>query len=108
MLDDYLFTSESVSEGHPDKVSAQISDSIVDLLLSKDPEARVACATLTTTQLVLLAAEIRCTGVYENGAWAPRALDEIAATVRRTVKEYGSEQDALHWDKARYENNAHG
>ena len=51
----YLFTSESVSEGHPDKVSDQISDAIVDLFLSKDPEARIACETLTTTQLVVLA-----------------------------------------------------
>ena len=49
MRESYLFTSESVSEGHPDKVSDQISDSIVDLFLSKDPEARIACETLTTT-----------------------------------------------------------
>jgi S-adenosylmethionine synthetase len=52
MRTNYLFTSESVSEGHPDKVSDQISDAIVDLFLSKDPEARIACETLTTTQLV--------------------------------------------------------
>ena len=69
MRSDYLFTSESVSEGHPDKVSDQISDSIVDLFLAKDPEARVACETLTTTQKVVLAGEIRCRGVYENGKW---------------------------------------
>ena len=55
MRNSFLFTSESVSEGHPDKVADQISDSIVDLFLSKDPEARVACETLTTTQLVVLA-----------------------------------------------------
>ncbi len=53
MRNSFLFTSESVSEGHPDKVADQISDSIVDLFLSKDPEARVACETLTTTQLVV-------------------------------------------------------
>ena len=53
MRSDYLFTSESVSEGHPDKVSDQISDAIVDLFLSKDPEARVACETMTTTQRVI-------------------------------------------------------
>ena len=82
MRNSFLFTSESVSEGHPDKVSDQISDSIVDLFLSKDPEARVACETLTTTQLVVLAGEIRCKGVYEDGAWAPGALDEIEATPR--------------------------
>ena len=68
MRDSYLFTSESVSEGHPDKVSDQISDAVVDLFLSKDPEARIACETLTTTQLVVLAGEIRCNGVFEHGA----------------------------------------
>ena len=77
MRNSFLFTSESVSEGHPDKVADQISDSIVDLFLSKDPEARVACETLTTTQLVVLAGEIRCKGVFENDEWAPGALDEI-------------------------------
>lgn len=96
MRHDYLFTSESVSEGHPDKVSDQISDAIVDLFLSKDPEALIACETLTTTQLVVLAGEIRCKGVYENGAWAPGAQEEIEATVRRTVKEIGYEQEGFH------------
>ena len=84
MRNSYLFTSESVSEGHPDKVSDQISDAIVDLFLSKDPEARVACETLTTTQRVVLAGEIRCKGVYENGEWADGALEEIEQTVRET------------------------
>ena len=60
MRSSYIFTSESVSEGHPDKVSDQISDAIVDLMLSKDPEARIACETMTTTQRVVLAGEIRC------------------------------------------------
>jgi S-adenosylmethionine synthetase len=100
MRSDYLFTSESVSEGHPDKVSDQISDAIVDLFLSKDPEARIACETLTTTQLVVLAGEIRCKGVYENGAWAPGAQEEIEATVRRTVREIGYEQDGFHWESS--------
>jgi S-adenosylmethionine synthetase len=108
MRNSFLFTSESVSEGHPDKVSDQISDAIVDLFLSKDPEARVACETLTTTQLVVLAGEIRCKGVYEDGAWAPGALDEIEATVRRTVKEIGYEQEGFHWETLRFENNLHG
>jgi S-adenosylmethionine synthetase len=104
----YLFTSESVSEGHPDKVSDQISDAIVDLFLSKDPEARVACETLTTTQLVVLAGEIRCKGVYENGAWAPGALEEIEATVRNTVREIGYEQSGFHWQTLTFENHLHG
>jgi S-adenosylmethionine synthetase len=108
MRSSYLFTSESVSEGHPDKVSDQISDSIVDLFLSKDPEARIACETLTTTQLVVLAGEIRCKGVYENGEWAPGALEEIEKTVRNTVKEIGYEQDGFHWETLRFENNLHG
>ncbi|WP_313333517.1 methionine adenosyltransferase [Sphingobium yanoikuyae] len=108
MRNQFLFTSESVSEGHPDKVADQISDAIVDLFLSKDPEARIACETLTTTQLVVLAGEIRCKGVYENGAWAPGAQEEIEATVRATVKRIGYEQDGFHWESFRFENNLHG
>ncbi len=108
MRNQFLFTSESVSEGHPDKVADQISDAIVDLFLSKDPEARIACETLTTTQLVVLAGEIRCKGVYENGAWAPGAEEEIEATVRETVKRIGYEQDGFHWETFRFENNLHG
>ena len=107
MRNSFLFTSESVSEGHPDKVADQISDSIVDLFLSKDPEARVACETLTTTQLVVLAGEIRCKGVFENDEWAPGALEEIEATVRNTVKEIGYEQSGFHWNEFRFENNLH-
>ena len=108
MRNQFLFTSESVSEGHPDKVADQISDAIVDLFLSKDPEARIACETLTTTQLVVLAGEIRCKGVYEDGAWAPGAQEEIEATVRETVKRIGYEQDGFHWETFRFENNLHG
>ena len=107
MRNSFLFISESVSEGHPDKVADQISDSIVDLFLSKDPEARIACETLTTTQLVVLAGEIRCKGVFENDEWAPGALDEIEATVRKTVKDIGYEQAGFHWESFRFENNLH-
>jgi len=108
MRSDYLFTSESVSEGHPDKVADQISDAIVDLFLSKDPEARIACETLTTTQLVVLAGEIRCKGVYENEQWAPGAQEEIERTVRQTVKDIGYEQDGFHWEKLEFINRLHG
>ena len=108
MRSSFLFTSESVSEGHPDKVSDQISDSIVDLFLSKDAEARVACETLTTTQRVVLAGEIRCKGVFENGKWAPGALQEIEDTVRKTVREIGYEQDGFHWETLTFENHLHG
>jgi S-adenosylmethionine synthetase len=108
MRSDYLFTSESVSEGHPDKVADQISDAVVDLFLSKDPEARIACETLTTTQLVVLAGEIRCKGVYENDQWAPGAQEEIERVVRETVKRIGYAQSGFHWQTFRFENNLHG
>jgi S-adenosylmethionine synthetase len=116
MRSTYLFTSESVSEGHPDKVSDQISDAIVDLFLSKDPEARIACETLTTTQLVVLAGEIRCKPVYDedrpewkdNGYWAPGAKEEIERTVRETVKRIGYEQSGFHWETFTFENHLHG
>jgi S-adenosylmethionine synthetase len=108
MRSDYLFTSESVSEGHPDKVSDQISDAIVDLFLSKDAEARIACETLTTTQLVVLAGEIRCKGVYENGQWAEGAKDEIEQVVRGVVKRIGYEQDGFHWKTLTFQNHLHG
>jgi S-adenosylmethionine synthetase len=107
MRNSFLFTSESVSEGHPDKVADQISDSIVDLFLAKDPEARVACETMTTTQLVVLAGEIRCKGIFENGAWAEGALEEIERTVRQTVREIGYEQSGFHWESFTFQNNLH-
>jgi S-adenosylmethionine synthetase len=114
MRKNYLFTSESVSEGHPDKVSDQISDAIVDLLLSKDPEARVACETLTTTQKVILAGEIRCKPVYdeerwpEHHGWAPGARDEIEEVVRGVVRDIGYEQEGFHWKSLDFANHLHG
>ncbi|WAT17368.1 methionine adenosyltransferase [Aurantiacibacter sp. MUD11] len=116
MRQSYLFTSESVSEGHPDKVSDQISDAIVDLMLAKDPEARVACETMTTTQRVILSGEIRCAPMYdldnpewgENGGWAPGAKEEIERAVRQTVREIGYEQDGFHWQTLTFENHLHG
>src|SRR4249920_2419135 len=104
MRQSYLFTSESVSEGHPDKVADQISDAIVDLFLSIDPEARIACETLTTTQLVVLAGEIRGKGVYENDEWAPGIPEKVEAAVRRTVREIGYAQDGFHWEKFEFIN----
>ncbi len=116
MRANYLFTSESVSEGHPDKVSDQISDAIVDLMLAKDPESRVACETMTTTQRVILSGEIRCAPMYdannaawaENGGWAPGAKEEIERAVRHTVREIGYEQDGFHWQTLIFENHLHG
>ncbi|NMN05639.1 MULTISPECIES: methionine adenosyltransferase [unclassified Novosphingobium] len=108
MRSDYLFTSESVSEGHPDKVADQISDAIVDLFLSKDPEARIACETLTTTNLVVLAGEIRGRGIMDtSGEWAPGVREEVEAVVRATVKRIGYEQEGFHWQTFRFENNLH-
>ena len=116
MRTNYLFTSESVSEGHPDKVSDQISDAIVDLMLSKDAESRVACETMTTTQRVILSGEIRCAPMYdannadwaENGGWAPGAKEEIEQAVRRTVRDIGYEQEGFHWKTLTFENHLHG
>ncbi|MGN6499226.1 MAG: methionine adenosyltransferase [Tsuneonella sp.] len=108
MRSDYLFTSESVSEGHPDKVSDQISDAIVDLFLSKDPQARVACETLTTTQKVVIAGEIRGQGIMDTeGNWAPGVEQEIEDTVRGVVREIGYEQDGFHWQTLDFANNLH-
>ncbi len=99
---------KSVSEGHPDKVSDQISDAIVDLFLAKDPEARIACETLTTTQLVVLAGEIRGKGIMdEDGNWAEGVPEEVERTVRQTVKDIGYAQSGFHWETLRFENNLH-
>jgi S-adenosylmethionine synthetase len=114
MRSNYLFTSESVSEGHPDKVADQVSDAIVDLLLSKDPEARVACETFVTTQRIVIGGEIRCRPIYDEEkfkdthGWAPGARDEIEQVVRHAVKRIGYEQDGFHWQTASFENHLHG
>jgi S-adenosylmethionine synthetase len=114
MRSSYLFTSESVSEGHPDKVADQISDAIVDLFLSKDPEARIACETLVTTQRIVIGGEIRCKGVFDleqfadTHGWAPGSRDEIEQVVRHTVQRIGYEQDGFHWQTASFENHLHG
>ncbi len=105
----YIFTSESVSEGHPDKVADRISDTVVDLFLAKDPYARVACETLTTTNRVVLAGEIRGQGIMDaKGAWAPGVTEEIEAAVRAAVKDIGYEQDGFHHATFSFENHLHG
>ena len=105
---EYLFTSESVSEGHPDKVADQISDAIVDLFLSKDPEARVACETMTTTNRIVLAGEVRGAGMIDrDGDWSPGVLEEIQTVVRQVVKDIGYEQDGFHWQNLHFENHLH-
>ena len=84
----YLFTSESVSEGHPDKVCDRISDMVVDSYLSKDPFSRVACETLTTTNKVILAGEIRAPEIKK---------EEIIQKVRDCIKDIGYDQDGFSW-----------
>ena len=87
----YLFTSESVSEGHPDKVADRISDEVVDAFLGADPYARVACETMVTTNRIILAGEVR----------GPEGIvDTLEAKVRAAVKDIGYEQEGFHWDRA--------
>jgi S-adenosylmethionine synthetase len=99
-LHDYLFTSESVAEGHPDKVCDQISDAIVDLYLSRDPEARVALETLATTNFVVLAGETRSA--------VPVHKDELIEAARQTIKKIGYNQDTFHWQRLHVEFLVHG
>ena len=94
----YLFTSESVSEGHPDKVCDRISDMVVDSYLSKDPVSRVACETLTTTNKVVLAGETR--GPKLN-------KDELISKVRDCIKDIGYDQDGFSWKTANIETFLH-
>jgi len=100
-LKSHAFTSESVAEGHPDKVSDQISDAIVDLFLSRDPTAKVAVETLCTTNLVVLAGEVRT----NNGAEISK--DEMNEAARRVVRKIGYEQEGFHWKDMTVQNYVH-
>ena len=94
----YLFTSESVSEGHPDKVCDRISDMVVDSYLVKDPYARVACETLTTTNKVVLAGEVR----------GPKIETEnLIQKVRECIKDIGYDQSGFSWRSANIESHLH-
>ena len=90
-LKNFLFTSESVSEGHPDKVSDRISDMVVDSYLTGDPLSRVACETLTTTNKVVLAGEVRGPEIKK---------DELIQKVRDCIKDIGYDQDGFTWREA--------
>ena len=94
----FLFTSESVSEGHPDKVCDRISDMVVDSYLSKDPVSRVACETLTTTNKVVLAGETRGPKIEK---------DELVSKVRECIKDIGYDQEGFSWKTADIETFLH-
>lgn len=98
-MSSFVFTSESVSEGHPDKICDQISDAVLDTFLAADAQARVACETLATTGRVVLAGEVR----------GPDAItpDVIEQVVRQTVKKIGYEQRGFHWKNLVLENYLH-
>ncbi len=109
----YLFTSESVSEGHPDKVCDRISDAVVDAFIASDPYARVACETLVTTNLVVVAGECR----LATDACGPKELmskagkinkSKIEAVARKAVKEIGYAQKGFHWKNAKVQIHLHG
>src|ERR1700742_4753942 len=89
----YMFTSESVSEGHPHKVADRISDEVVDAFLGADPYARVACETLVTTNRIVIAGEVRGPdGVVEG----------LEDKIRAAIKDIGYEQEGFHWKEADY------
>ena len=97
----YLFTSESVSEGHPDKISDLISDTVVDLMISKDRFSRVACETLVTTNKVVIAGE------YRLDIDKKKLFQEIEEKVRLAIKKIGYEQSGFHWENIKIENYLH-
>ena len=94
----YLFTSESVSEGHPDKVCDRISDMVVDTYLSKEPFSRVACETLTTTNKVVLAGETRGPEIKK---------EDLIQKVRNCIKDIGYEQKGFHWKNCKIDVHLH-
>ncbi|MES2712467.1 MAG: methionine adenosyltransferase [Pseudomonadota bacterium] len=96
---EYLFTSESVSEGHPDKVADRISDTVLDAFLTADPYSRVACETLVTTNRVVLAGEVR-----GPGSVTPEYLMHLA---RLAIQDIGYEQEGFHWQNAKIECHLH-
>jgi S-adenosylmethionine synthetase len=98
-LKNYLFTSESVSEGHPDKVADRISDSFVDTYLTADPHARVAVETMVTTNRIVVSGEVRCEKDITN-----QVLEEVA---RQAVRDIGYEQEGFHWQKVEFHSHVH-
>ena len=101
MKNDFLFTSESVSEGHPDKICDRISDTVVDLMIKKYPEARVACETMVSTNRTIITGEYRLADGIEIDN------QEIEYHVRKAVKDIGYNQDGFHWEKMHFECHLH-
>lgn len=99
----YVFTSESVSEGHPDKVCDQISDAVLDTLLAEDPAARVACETFATTGTVVIGGEIGLTNQAKLGEYMGR----ISQIARDTIRDIGYEQEKFHWNTCHVHNYLH-
>jgi S-adenosylmethionine synthetase len=101
-----VFTSESVSEGHPDKVADRISDTVVDAFLGADPEARVACETMVTTQRIILAGEVRAgqpdNTKEQNEAFTKSIVETLEPKVRAAIKDIGYAQSGFHWQTADY------
>ena len=102
----YIFTSETVSEGHPDKVADRISDTVVDAFLAAEPEARVACETLVTTNRIVLAGEVRAgkpgASKQENEVRNAELIASLEPLVRAAVKDIGYAQEGFHWQTADY------
>jgi len=101
---DYVFTSESVSEGHPDKICDRISDALVDTFLAAEPQARCGLETLATTNRIVLAGECRGPTSWHNDDELTRhAKDMLIDVARHAVREIGYEQDGFHWQRAQVE-----
>ena len=99
----YVFTSESVSEGHPDKVCDRVSDAILDAFLTEEPQARVACETFATTNRVIVGGEV---GLADKANLA-RMIDRVEGIVRDCVRDIGYEQDEFHWNTLEVQNYLH-
>ena len=94
----YMFTSESVSEGHPDKLCDRISDAVLDAFLAEDPEARVACETFATTDRVVVGGEVR---------GPQNVVDSVEDIARKCVRDIGYEQEGFHWNTFKMNNYLH-
>ena len=101
-LSNFIFTSESVSEGHPDKICDQISDLVVDLYMNADKNSRVACETLATTNRVVLSGEVK---INQNKDQVNESI--LEERIRGKIKQIGYEQDGFHWKNLIIENHLH-